>query len=59
VRREGKEIEVDVRLGEIVDTRFDVVEISHPSADALRIREGLLHGTTSATTAQSSSPAAP
>jgi predicted metalloprotease with PDZ domain len=59
VRREGKEIELDIRLGEIVDMRYDVVEISHASADAVRIREGLLHGTTSATTAQGSSPAAP
>jgi predicted metalloprotease with PDZ domain len=58
VRREGKEIELDVRLGEIVDMRYDVVEVSHASADALRIREGLLHGTTSATTAQGSSPVA-
>jgi predicted metalloprotease with PDZ domain len=59
VRREGKEIELDVRLGEIVDMRYDVVEVSHASADAVRIRDGLLHGTTSATTAQGSSPAAP
>jgi len=59
VRREGKEIELDVRLGEIVDMRYDVVEASHASADAARIRDGLLHGTTSATTAQGSSPVAP
>jgi predicted metalloprotease with PDZ domain len=59
VRREGKEVELDVRLGEIVDMRYDVVEVSHAGADALRIREGLLHGTTSATTAQGSSPVGP
>jgi predicted metalloprotease with PDZ domain len=59
VRREGKELELDVRLGEMVDMRYDVVEVSHASADALRIREGLLHGTTSAATAQDSSPVAP
>jgi predicted metalloprotease with PDZ domain len=59
VRREGKEIELDVRLGEIVDMRYDVVEVSHARADALRIRDGLLHGTTSATTAQGRSPVAP
>jgi predicted metalloprotease with PDZ domain len=59
VRREGKEVELDVRLGEIVDMRYDVVEVSRAGADALRIREGLLHGTTSATTAQGSSPVAP
>ena len=59
VRREGKEIELDVRLGEIVDMRYDVVEVPHASPDAMRIREGLLHGTTSATTAQGSSPDAP
>jgi predicted metalloprotease with PDZ domain len=59
VRREGKEIELDVRLGETVDMRYDVVEVSHAGADALRLREGLLHGTTSATTAQGSSRVAP
>jgi predicted metalloprotease with PDZ domain len=59
VRREGKEVELDVRLGEIVDMRYDVVEVSHAGADAVRIREGLLRGTTSATTAQGSSPVGP
>jgi predicted metalloprotease with PDZ domain len=59
VRREGKELDLDVRLGEIVDMRYDVVEVSHASADAVRIRDGLLHGTTSATTAQNRLPVAP
>lgn len=52
VRREEKEVDIDVHLGEIKDVRFEVMESTHPSDEARQIREGLLRGTTSATTAQ-------
>jgi predicted metalloprotease with PDZ domain len=52
LRREQKEFDLDVRLGEVKDMRYEVAESSHPSEEAHHIREGLLHGTTSATMAQ-------
>jgi predicted metalloprotease with PDZ domain len=52
LRREQKEFDLDVRLGEIKAIRYEVAETAHPSEEAHHIREGLLHGTTSATMAQ-------
>lgn len=51
VRREEKEATVEFRLGEVRETFYEVLEISHASEKARRIREGLLHGSTSAPTA--------
>jgi predicted metalloprotease with PDZ domain len=52
LRREQKEFDLDVRLGEVKDLRYEVVETAHSSEEAHHIREGLLHGTTNATMAQ-------
>ncbi len=48
VRREGVEINVEVRLGEIAETFYDLAEDGHASEKARHIREGLLHGITDA-----------
>jgi S1-C subfamily serine protease len=50
VRREEKEVTIEVRLGEIKETFYGVSEDSHASEKARRIRDGLLHGVTSAVT---------
>ena len=47
IRRDEKEMDVEFRLGEVRDVRYEVVEMPHPSDAARRIREGWLHGTTS------------
>jgi predicted metalloprotease with PDZ domain len=47
VRREEKEVTIEVRLGEIKETFYGVAEDSHASEKARRIRDGLLHGVTS------------
>ena len=48
IRREDKEITIEFRLGEIKDTAYQVLEDSHASEKARRIREGMLRGETSA-----------
>ncbi len=48
VRREEKEFSVEFRLGEIKEILYQVMEDSHASAKARRIREGILRGETSA-----------
>ena len=48
VRREDKELTIEFRLGEIKETAYEVVEDSHATEKAKRIREGLLRGETSA-----------
>jgi S1-C subfamily serine protease len=48
IRREGVESNVDVRLGELSETFYDVAEDSHASEKAKHIRDGLLHGATDA-----------
>ena len=48
IRREDKELSVEFRLGEIKETAYEVVEDSHATEKARRIREGLLRGETSA-----------
>ena len=51
VRREEKELTIDLRLGEMRETFYEVVESSGASDRAKRIRDGLLHGTTDPVTA--------
>jgi len=46
IRREDKELSVEFRLGEIKETAYEVVEDSHATEKARRIREGLLRGET-------------
>jgi predicted metalloprotease with PDZ domain len=53
IRRAEKEQAVEIRLGEIRETFFQVVEASGASDRAKRIREGMLHGTTDPVTADS------
>jgi len=48
VRREDKELSVQFHLGEIKETACEVMEDSHATEKARRIREGLLRGETSA-----------
>jgi predicted metalloprotease with PDZ domain len=52
VRRAEKEQTIDVRLGEIRETYFEVSEAPGASDRAKRIREGMLRGTTDPVTAQ-------
>ncbi len=51
MRREDREISLDFRIGEATETFYQVVEDSHASAKAKRIREGILRGTTQPVTA--------
>jgi predicted metalloprotease with PDZ domain len=53
VRREEREMAIDFRIGEATETFYQVVEDSHASAKAKRIREGILRGTTQPVTASS------
>jgi predicted metalloprotease with PDZ domain len=46
VRRDEKEEGIDLRLGEVREKFFDVVEAPNADSRAKRIRDGLLHGTT-------------
>jgi len=48
VRREDKELNIEFRLGEFKETFYEVIEASHPSEKARHIRDGILHGATSA-----------
>jgi predicted metalloprotease with PDZ domain len=50
VRREEKEVTVEFRLNEIKETFFTVTENARASEKARHIRDGLLHGVTSAVT---------
>jgi len=52
VRRDGKEISIEVRLGESRETFYQVVETPGANDRARRIRDGILHGTTDPVTAQ-------
>jgi predicted metalloprotease with PDZ domain len=51
VRREEREVAIDFRIDEITEIFDQVVEDSHASAKAKRIREGILRGTTQPVTA--------
>ncbi len=46
IRREEREMSIEFRLGEAIETSYQVAEDSHASEKAKRIREGLLHGVT-------------
>ena len=48
IRREEKEISLELRLGEIKETVYVVAEDAHASEKARNIREGLLRGETAA-----------
>jgi predicted metalloprotease with PDZ domain len=48
VRREEKEMTIEFRLGETKEILYQVLEESHTSEKARRIREGMLRGETSA-----------
>ncbi|HET8923417.1 MAG TPA: PDZ domain-containing protein [Candidatus Acidoferrum sp.] len=48
IRREAKESTIEFRLGEIKETIYEVIEALHPSEKAGHIRDGILHGVTSA-----------
>jgi predicted metalloprotease with PDZ domain len=50
IRRDDAELKIDIRLGEITETFYDLAEDSHAGDKARHIREGLLHGTTDAAT---------
>jgi predicted metalloprotease with PDZ domain len=51
VRRDGKNISIELRVGEVVETAYRVVEDGHAGERAKYIRDGLLHGVTSPVTA--------
>lgn len=46
VRREEKEFALEIHLGEVTETYYQVEEKGHAGEKARRIREGLLHGET-------------
>lgn len=50
IRREDKELSMEFRLGEVKETAYQVLDDPHATDKARRIREGLLHGETSAAT---------
>jgi predicted metalloprotease with PDZ domain len=52
IRRTEKEQTMDIRLGEIRETYFEVSESPGATDRAKRIREGMLHGTTDPITAR-------
>ncbi len=56
VRRAETELMVDLRLGELRETFYQVIEVSKASERAQRIREGMLRGTTDPVTARKSAP---
>jgi predicted metalloprotease with PDZ domain len=53
VRQNGEEKTLDIHLGELREKFFQVAEASNADTRARRIRDGLLHGTTSPVTASS------
>jgi predicted metalloprotease with PDZ domain len=54
VRRDDREMPIDFRIDEATETFYQVVEDSHASAKAKRIREGILRGITQPVTAAAS-----
>jgi predicted metalloprotease with PDZ domain len=51
VRRDDRELSIDFRIDEAMETFYQIAENSHAEAKAKRIREGILHGTTQPVTA--------
>jgi predicted metalloprotease with PDZ domain len=50
IRRDDADLKIDVRLGQITETFYDLAEDSRAGDKARHIREGLLHGVTDAAT---------
>jgi predicted metalloprotease with PDZ domain len=48
IRREERDLTLEFKIGEISETVYQVVEDPHASEKARHIREGMLHGETSA-----------
>jgi predicted metalloprotease with PDZ domain len=48
IRREDKEMTLEFRIGESKETFYEVAELPHASEKARHIRDGMLHGVTSA-----------
>jgi S1-C subfamily serine protease len=46
IRRDEKESNIDVALGEMKEVQYEVSETPHATEQARIIRDGLLHGTT-------------
>jgi hypothetical protein len=46
IRRDEKELTIEFRLGEIIETYYQVAEDGRANEKARRIREGLLRGET-------------
>jgi predicted metalloprotease with PDZ domain len=46
IGRNGNEMEISFSAGLLGDQRYSVAEVAHPTEKQLRIRDGLLHGTT-------------
>jgi predicted metalloprotease with PDZ domain len=51
VRRDEKELTLEIRLGESIDTFYRIAELAQASQKARRIREGILRGETQPVTA--------
>ncbi len=52
VKRDDKEMDIALHIGEVREKVYQVAESSHASERAKRIREGILHGTTEPVTAK-------
>ena len=52
VKRDDKEMDIALRIGEVREKVYQVAESSHTSERAKRIREGILRGTTEPVTAK-------
>jgi len=50
-RRDDREMSIDFRIDEAIETFYQVAEDSRADARARRIREGILRGTTQPVTA--------
>jgi len=48
IRRDNKQMPLEMHIGEIKEAFYEVAEMAHASEKARRIREGILKGTTSA-----------
>ena len=48
IRRDEVETNIDVRMGELTETFYDIAEDAHANEKARHIRDGLLHGVTDA-----------
>ena len=51
IRREEQSLSLDIKIGEVLESSYVIVETAGAGEKARRIREGLLHGTTQPVTA--------